>query len=152
VLDGSFEQPSVNGSYTYDPVSANWKFTGNAGIEANGSAWKAAAAPNGTQAAFLQSLSATSGGSIAQTISFATSGTFKFTFAAAQRAGYSTEPIVVSVDGTVLTTITPGSTSFANYSTTAITLSAGSHVLSFATGSTASVDASSFIDNVSLLE
>jgi fibronectin type 3 domain-containing protein len=149
VLDGSFETTSVNGSYTYDPTTAYWKFTGNAGIEANGSAWNAAAAPDGTQAAFLQTLNNTSGGSVSQTLSFADEGTFEFTFYAAQRPGYGVQPIVVSVDGSVLTTITPGSTSFQSYTTPAISLNPGSHVLTFSTTAVSAVDAASFIDKVS---
>ncbi len=146
--DGSFETPSVKGSYVYDPTAAPWQFTGKAGIEANGSAWNAANAPDGTQAAFIQSLNASTGGAISQTIAFSSPGKFQFTFSAAQRASYGVEPIAVSVDGVLLSTITPASTSFASYATTAISLSAGNHVLSFASASTASVDSASFIDKV----
>jgi parallel beta-helix repeat protein len=150
VYDGSFEQASVNGSYAYDPATQYWKFSGNAGIEANGSAWGAAAAPYGTQAAFLQSLNATSGGTISQTITVADAGSFDFSFFSAQRLSYGTEPIAVSVDGTLIATITPGSTTFQSYTTPAVTLSAGSHILSFATTSTSSIDSASFIDQVSV--
>ncbi len=150
VSDGSFENTSVNGSYVYDPTSSYWKFTGNAGIEANGSAWNAASAPDGTQAGFLQSLSTSSGGSISQTINFASPGTFQFTFSAAQRASDGVEPISVAVDGTVIATITPGSTAFQTYSTPVVSLTGGSHVLSFTTASKAGSSASSFIDKVSV--
>jgi hypothetical protein len=150
VSDPSFELTSVNGSYVYDPTTTYWKFTGNAGIEANGSAWSAANAPDGTQAAFLQSLNATSGGTISQSISFAVAGKVEFSFYAAQRTSYGVEPIAVSVDGTVVTTITPGSINFQGYSTQPISLSAGLHTLSFATASTSSSDADSFIDKVAV--
>jgi fibronectin type 3 domain-containing protein len=150
VADGSFESTSVKGSYAYDPTTANWKFTGNAGIEANGSAWNAANAPDGTQAAFLQSLNASSGGSISQSINFLASGKYQFTFYASQRASYGIEPFTVSVDGSVIGTFTPGSTAFQSYSTTPVSLASGTHVLSFATASTSSSDSASFIDKVSV--
>jgi hypothetical protein len=113
VLDGSFEQTSVNGSYVYDPTTANWKFTGNAGIEANGSALNAAPAPDGTQAAFLQSVSQTSGGTISQTVAFA-SPRGDSNSPSTPRSGRRMVSSRSSFRSTVpfLTTITPGSTSF----------------------------------------
>ena len=56
-----------------------WTFSG-AGIEGNGSAWSAASAPDGTQAAFVQGTS-----SIAQTVSL-NAGSYTISFQAAQRS------------------------------------------------------------------
>lgn len=144
--DPSFEATPV-GTYAYDPVTANWTFAGLSGIEANGSAFAAANAPNGTQAAFLQGAGGT-GGSVSQ--SFATNaGVYTISFSAAQRSGYGVEPIAVSVDGTVIATVTPGSTAFASHTTASFTLAAGTHVFSFAS-TVSSTDSASFLDSVSL--
>ncbi len=48
LLDPSFETPgegSGSGAYAYQPQGTGWTFSGNSGIEANGSNWNAASAP-----------------------------------------------------------------------------------------------------------
>ncbi len=144
--DPSFEATSV-GTYAYDPTTANWTFSSLSGIEANGSAFGAANAPSGIQAAFVQGAGGYLG-SISQSIA-TNGGVYTISFSAAQRANFGVEPIAVSVDGTVIATITPGSTSFATYTTPSFTLSTGMHVFTFVS-TVSSSDADSFIDNVSL--
>ena len=157
LANGSFEQPRVGtGGYQYNPVGSAWTFAGNSGIQANGSAWGAAPAPDGTQTAFLQTnpgqRSAAGvgiNGAISQTVTLPTSGTYVLTFQAARRQG-QVQPLRFSVDGTPLggLLIPPGS-DFAPLTTAAFTLSAGSHTLTLA--ATALVgDVSTLVDQVAL--
>ena len=44
----------MNGAFAYNPSVANAYFGGGAGIQANGSAWNFASAPDGGQTAFVQ--------------------------------------------------------------------------------------------------
>jgi hypothetical protein len=149
LVNCSFETPAL-GSYQYNPTGAGiaWTFSASSGIEHNGSAWTAASAPGGTQAAFVQGV-----GSISQAVNL-TAGTYTLTFQAAGRnAGCCTrpniQPIKVMIDGNqVGSTITPPSTMFAPYSVSFSVATGGSHTISFA--GTVAVDKTTFIDAVSL--
>jgi fibronectin type 3 domain-containing protein len=147
--DASFEAVNAGTTYAYDPASPNWTFANNAGVEVNGSAWGAANAPDGKQAAFLQSNTGV-GGSIKQSVSFTAAGKFQLSFYGAQRTGHGVAPIVVTVDGVTVATITPVSTSFQIYTTPAFNLTAGPHTFTLATAVITTADTDSFIDNVKL--
>src|ERR1019366_2904051 len=90
VSNFGFENPIIgSGNYSYNPNGGFWVFSGAAGsgsgIVANGSGFSNPNAPEGTQAAFVQSY-----GSIAQTLSGFTPGTsYTITYSAAQRSGAS---------------------------------------------------------------
>ena len=152
-FDPGFESPVQTGggnAYTYDPSGTSWTFTGNSGIQANGSAWGAATAPEGTQTAFLQAYSSV-GGSISQSVALS-AGSYAIQFDAAQRGG-ETQPLAVSVDGTQIgNAITPASSSFAQYTTAGFTVSAGVHTITFSTTDNIDGDRSSFLDNVSIVQ
>ena len=141
--NGGFEAPVLgSGSYQYQPSGAGWTFSGGAGIQSNGSAWNAPAAPEGQQTAFLQE------GQIAQTLTLA-AGTYTVSFYAARR-GDQIQPLQISVDGNAVgAPITPASANFALSTSASFTVSAGSHTLQFATTSS-SGDNSSFIDAVTI--
>ena len=102
-----------------------------AGLAGNGSGFTGGNpnAPEGSQVAFLQTT-----GTISQVVNFAEAGSYQISFSAAQRGnnGTSDEEIQVLVDGTVVGTITPASTSYANYTTASFNLTAGSHTITFA--------------------
>ncbi len=154
ISDFSFESPALAaGSYQYNPTGSPWTFTGNAGIESNGSAWGAAYAPDGAQAAFLQTGTSGAAGQISQTVTL-NPGTYQISFWAAQRAGYAVNPIQVQVDGqNVGGPITPTSTSWAQYQTVTFTItSAGPHTITFVSTAPNSGDYDSFIDAVSIAE
>jgi 1-phosphatidylinositol phosphodiesterase len=154
VANGSFETPSVGaGGCQYDPTGAIWTFSGDSGIQSNGSAWAAPTAPNGTQTAFLQIYNGGSNGSMSQTVNFNSAGTYKLTFKSALRASphNGTISFNVLVDGTVVGTFSPTSTtSFTSYATNPFTLStAGNHTVAFTAVGNAS-DSSVFIDAVGM--
>jgi beta-glucanase (GH16 family) len=152
ISNGSFETPALT-TYQYDPTDAGWAFAGNAGIEHNGSAFNAASAPDGVQAAFLQSnvtANQKAIGSISQTINLS-AGQYTISVEAAQRTGKTALPIAVSIDGVqVGNAITPSSTAWSTYTTDPFTVSAGSHTISFTGVDASTLDTDSFIDAVSI--
>jgi hypothetical protein len=145
LIDVSFEQPSVGGGYVYsgttqpyttatvpigDLSASGAAFTAGAGIQANGSAWGFAAAPQGTQTAFIQSYDGVAG-SISITLSGLTSGKEYFvSFDAAQRPGYGADPLTFTAPG-VSTDYTVAGTAWKTYQTSFVADST-SDVLTFA--------------------
>jgi hypothetical protein len=148
LINPSFETPALNGGYQYNPnpPGVGWSFSGLSGIQSNGSAWGAAAAPDGVQTAFVQANS-----SISQTLSLS-SGNYNLTFKAARRAccvSPFVQPIKVTLDGVQIgSLISPATTSFSAFSISFSVGSSGAHTLSF-TG-TDPGDKTTFIDSVAL--
>ena len=151
IVNGSFEAPSI-ATYAYRP-SSSWTLIGNAGIQHNGSGWGAPNAPDGVQTAFLQyGTNPLGNGTISQVFTVAANGTYSISFYSALRA-YRTSPTLMSfnvtMDGTNIGSFSPTSTSFSQFTTSQIQLTAGSHTLSFV-GTGAGPDTSDFIDFVTL--
>jgi hypothetical protein len=149
--DPGFETPAVGaGSFQYQPSGSPWTFSTLAGVSGNGSGFTDGNpdAPQGTQVAFLQGPS-----SISQAVNLA-AGTYSVSFSAAQRQNvqYSSQTIQVQVDGTVVGTFTPGSTSYTAYTTASFTVTAGSHTITFlgTDPDGADKDNTAFIDQVLL--
>ena len=146
LVNPSFETPALpSGGYQYNPSAAGigWTFSTNSGIQRNGSAWGATAAPDGVQTALIQGIS-----TISQTLSL-NAGSYTLTFKAAQRSG-QIQPVRVTVDGTQLGgLVSPASTSFALVSLPFSVASTGTHTLTFS-GTDANGDKSTFIDAVTL--
>src|SRR5262249_21692783 len=135
----------------YGPTGGGWTFAGSSGIQANGSAWGAANAPDGTQTAFLQGNGDL--GAISQAV-YLPAGTYRVSFQAAQRSyGDGVQPIKFSVNGVqVGSLISPTSTSFALYTTASFTVKvAGCYTLQFAATDN-SGDKSSFLDAISIAD
>jgi hypothetical protein len=153
LANASFETPNVGTSgYRYNPTGGSWTFSGDSGIQSNGSAWGAPTAPSGTQTAFLQIYNGANNGSISQTVSFSSAGTYTLYFESALRAYHNGAiSFNVLVDGTVVGTCSPTSTtSFTAYLTSPFTITAaGNHTVQFKAVGT-SVDSSVFIDTVSI--
>jgi hypothetical protein len=148
----SFELPAIgSGKHVYGPDGGSWIFKSNSGdsgsgIVANGSAFGNPNAPHGTQAAFVQTY-----GTITQTLTgFAPGTNYTLTYSAAQRAGgnqHGGESWNVVVDGVVIKSNTPGSTSYTTY-TANFTASLATHTLSFVGTDLAGGDNTVFLDNV----
>src|SRR5262249_26581512 len=102
----------------------------------------------GAQVAFLQGV-----GTISQTMDLA-AGTYRVTFQAAQRGNFqaSRQDFRVLVDGVAVGTFTPGSTAYAGFTTTAFTVGAGAHTISFVGLDSAGGDNTAFIDDVRLTQ
>ena len=110
IADPSFETVGVSTGYQYDPTGSAWTFAGDSGVIGNGSGFTAGnpAAPQGTQVAFLQET-----GSIMQTVTGWTAGSYQLSFAAAQRGNYNVggQDFQVLVDGASVGTFKPAGTS-----------------------------------------
>ena len=147
-LDGSFElTPAAN---SYDPVTANWTFTGNSAIEYSGGSFGTVTnIPNGTQFAVIQGSNGGTIGAISQTMTVNTTGAYTISLYVAQRSGYTAQPVTVSMDGTLLGTFTPTSNGFVQFTTSAFSIYAGTHSFKFS-GTKNTGDNDSFIDQVSL--
>ncbi len=153
--DPGFESPSQGSgesAYEYDPAGSTWSFSGGAGLAGNGSAFTAGNpdAPQGSQVAFIQRT-----GTASQVVVFpsASAGSYQITLSAAQRgnhSGGSNEEIEVMVDGSVVGTFTPASTSYANYTTASFSVTAGSHTISFVGVDPSGADYTAFLDQVSI--
>lgn len=153
IANTSFETPSVGTGDQYNPTGGTWTFSGQSGIQGNGSGFGAPTAPNGTQTAFLQSHSGATNGSMSQTF-FCCAGTYAVSFQAAQRkAPYNNGAISINVvvDGTVEGNFAPTSTtSYTAYTTSPFTLSTtGSHTIQLTVVGSAS-DNTDFVDLVNL--
>ncbi len=147
LLNGSFESPAVNG-YLYNPSGAGWTFVSGSAIQANNSAWQAAAAPDGIQTAVLQGAPAGLG-SIEQTVALS-AGKYVVNFQAARRSG-QVQPVRIRVDGVqVGGLVTPAGNAFAAYGSDVFTVTAGNHVLRLE-ATDATDDRSTFIDQVSVV-
>jgi hypothetical protein len=153
VANGGFESPNVGtgtNAYQYNPSGAGWNFsshsgTNGSGISGNGSDFTSGNpnSPEGGQVAFLQGQ-----GSFSQQIYVAT-GTYVISFLAAQRGIYQqgAQSFSVQIDSNVYT-FGPTSTSYAAFSTSQFSLSAGSHTITFL--GLNSGDDTALIDNVQL--
>jgi hypothetical protein len=153
VLNFGFETPTT-GTYQYNPSGGSWTFTaqsGNngSGITANNSLFSSGnpPAPQGIQAAFLQSAS-----TISQAISgFVPGVKYSVTFSAAQRATFQHggQTWSLKLDNTVLGNYSPpaSQTSYVDY-TTNFTATAATHTLTFAGTDLVGGDNTVFLDNV----
>jgi aryl-phospho-beta-D-glucosidase BglC (GH1 family) len=152
ISDGSFETPAT-GSYIYNPPGSAWTFTANAGVQHNGSAWGAPDAPDGIQTAFLQDGTTGGNGTISQSIYVLSPGTYTVSFQSALRSwrtSSTTMSFNVMIDNTVVGAFSPTSTSFSGVTTSPISLTAGSHILSFV-GTGNAPDTADFIDTVTVV-
>jgi YD repeat-containing protein len=150
ILDGSFENPPQSGGFAYVPSVTGVTFSGGAGVQANGSAWGFAAAPDGSQTGFLQTGSA--GGSIAFAVSGLVPGaSYKARFSIAQRTSWgAVATVTVSFDGDPVGSFTPASGAFAQVTTASFAATAATGTLTFSVPA-ATTDSSAAIDSVALV-
>jgi hypothetical protein len=153
-LDPGFEIPNVgigSSAYVYDPTElpGYWIYSGGAGIAGNVSVFTSGNpnAPQGTQVAFLQG-----NGSVSQAVTF-TAGTYSISVQAGQRALHqaSSQTFAVEVDGQVVGTILPTSTSYASYSTNSFSVTGGKHTVMFVGLDPNGGDNTAFIDEASII-
>jgi YD repeat-containing protein len=131
VPNWSFETPEIGTEWVYAPTGTGVTFEGYAGVTGNGSAFGFAAAPDGDQVAYIQAYDGHSG-SLTQTATGLTAGgTYQLSFYLTQRPGHGANPITVLVDGVVMGTYTPGSTSWAQFSTATFQASSATAVITF---------------------
>jgi uncharacterized protein YabE (DUF348 family) len=146
ISDGSFEVPGLAAStFQYQPTGSPWQFTGTAGVCSNGSAFGNPAAPDGSQAALLQSTC-----SISQSV-YLNAGTYNLSFMAAQRAGQKHyQEFTVLVDGALVGTVTPIGTTYESYETSNFTVATGTHTVQFIGFNPLGGDNTAFVDEVAI--
>lgn len=150
VTNAGFETTYVGGGYLYyaGQTVDGWTYGGNGGVAGNNSGFNVVGA-SGNQAGFVQG----AGASISQTFDF-TKSYLSISFLAEGRQGYGANTIQVTLDGKALNLNGASSfvdnitTSFTQYQTDLIAMTAGNHVLAF-TGSNPN-DVTTFIDNVQI--
>jgi streptogramin lyase len=147
ISDPGFTVPAqAAGSFTLDPTGSPWTFTGTAGITANNSSFttKNPPAPLGRQAAVLQQT-----GAFSQNITLV-AGTYALDFFAAQRGTVNpgTQTFRVLIDGIEVGRFTPNGTSYAFWTTSTFTATAGAHVVRFEGLNPKKGDNTALIDDV----
>ena len=152
VGDSSFEQVPVPNTYAINPTGSPWTFSGVAGngsgITGNNSPFTSANpnAPQGTQVAYIQA-----NGSITQSVAGWAAGNYSLSFNAAQRANYGgIENFEVLIDGNIIGTFKPTTTSYQVYTTGTFTVAAGAHVIRFLGINTAGGDNTDFLDTITV--
>lgn len=159
IVNAGFEYPvfssgnwNYQGGYNFNgDASAGWTFGTTAGIARNGSPWFVSAAPEGSQASFIQNNTANA--YFSQSLSFPAAGVYDVTFYIVRRsASYPGNDIDVRVDGSSIGTVqntSQTSDTWASYTFYYYCPSAGSHTLSFV-GLRGGGDYDSAIDNVTV--
>ncbi len=148
LLNGGFEAPNMFGSYAYSPSGANWTFYG-AGITGNANAFTAGnpIAPNGVQTAFIQMQ-----GYMTQSV-FLNPGTYTISFKASQRGNGNsgTQLLRVLVNGVLVGSYQPPTTSYIGYETSPFVISGGgTHVLRIEGKGNGGIDFTAFVDDVQI--
>ena len=149
ILDGDFSVPDVGGGWSgFDPGGSPWTFLGYSAVHGPGSPYTPPTPfPAGTtQCAHVQD--AGNVGSFSQVITSGSSySNLVISFYSAYRFG--PDPFQVQIDGVDVGDFSPASnSSWVSYSTSAFSLSAGTHTIAFVGQSIGGGDVSSFIDNV----
>ncbi|MES2459312.1 MAG: hypothetical protein V4671_01925, partial [Armatimonadota bacterium] len=151
LTNAGFETPALgNGNFQYSPnaAGAGWNFEGGTGISANASGLTGGnpSAPEGQQVGFLQGRT-----TFFQSITVGSLGAVRVSFKAAQRQGYGQEMVQILLDGSVLGTYTPSSSSYASIVTPNFGVRPGTHVLTFFGMNRQGDDCTVFIDDVQVI-
>ncbi|HEV2818693.1 MAG TPA: hypothetical protein VGW40_15895, partial [Allosphingosinicella sp.] len=147
----SFEVPEVGTGSQYNPSIGMATFESKAGVAGNGSSWGFAAAPDGDQVAFLQSNSSGTGSISEKLTNLIPGRSYQLSFYLAKRSSANANPVTVSVDGVVLGTFTPGSTSFAQFTASAFQATGTTATLTFS-GAASATEKVSALDKLALVQ
>ena len=126
LANANFQAPAQPAKgYQYGPMTYGWTFSSHAGVQANGSAWSAPAAPEGgTQTGLLQGVS-----SVIQSVAM-NAGNYNISFYAAQRTSTGgAQTIAVYVDSTLVGTFSSIPSSFTLLNTKSFTVTTGTHTI-----------------------
>lgn len=151
LADSGFEAASAGGGYVSIPTGTPWTYIRGtpsqsaAGVTADGTVYTSgnSNAPEGAQVAYLMG-----DASIEQARADWAAGTYSISFKAAKRGNWgSANPFNLLVDGVVVASFTPTTTTYQAF-TASFTLTSGRHVIAFK-GAAASTN-TSFIDDVKI--
>jgi hypothetical protein len=169
VVNADFEAPLLSGTthayhdrYDLDPTSPTqdlgghgWLYNGSTGIVTEGDdLFRNLDDDNGSAVGFLQGTNGEPYSTISQIVGGFDDGSYTLSFSAALWLDLGPNPLVVTIDDVELTfggssTVKPGGFGFTTYTSQAINLSAGSHLLRFAGQRSDSSRVATFIDDVS---
>lgn len=146
IPNGTFEVPALppGPGYAYAPAGAGWTWGTTAGLSKNGTAFTSGnpPAPQGGQVLVLQGT-----GSASRTINF-TAGHYVFSLWAAQRGNLpSNQTFSLRIDGSPVQSFTPAGTSYQSFSTFAVLVSSGPHVVELLGLNPLGTDNTAFIDD-----
>lgn len=147
--DAGFDMPLLTaGTYQYRPTGTAWAFDQTAGVASNNSGFTIgnAAAPQGSQVAFIQS-----NGSLRQVVTFE-AGTYTIGFSATQRGNVpSAQSLQVLVDGKVVGSFNniSGST-YSSQTTSSFNVTAGNHTITIQGTNLNGGDNTAFVDMLSI--
>lgn len=149
IANAGFESPAVTASYgTVWNITAGWTFNTHAGIARNGSVLGQPDAPEGTQAAYLQTNNGQ--GRIRQTAKFG-AGTYQLLFQASRRPFGGQQSFEISIGGQTVGSFAPTSTTaYEPFATEPFTVGEGLHEIVFA-ATTSTGDNTAFIDQVQIV-
>jgi hypothetical protein len=150
--DSGFETVAVGNGFAIDPTGSAWTFSGVAGngsgVAGNNSPFTSGNpnAPQGTQVGYLQST-----GTITQSVAGWAAGSYTISFDAAARGNWGgLNNFEVLIDGIVVGTFEPTTTSYQIYTTNVFTVASGTHTIEFLGLNTAGGDDTDFLDNVTV--
>lgn len=148
-----FESPALApGTFQYAATGGPWTLSGGAGIAANGSGFTASTpnAPEGTQVLFLQGGAATA----TLPLSIGQGAFYRFRFKASLRSGNPTQPaqknIRISIAGQEVGEFVLSTATYADKTSLAVYLPAGTHTLTINGVDTAPGDHTGFVDDLRL--
>jgi hypothetical protein len=149
LTNASFEAPIAGDpdNFIATPVGSGWNYTGDCGVANNYSSFTSGYIhqyPDGAQTAYM-----TATGTISQTVTIAQTGTYEFRLYAGQAPNFpalSSQEVLVLMDTNTILDLFPLGDSFFPFSTN-LTLTAGSHTLTFQSLSS-STDDILLIDNI----
>ena len=150
--NAGFESPTITTSHGVLPSGGDgWTFNERSGMLRNGSAFGQADAPEGTQAALLQTNGGIAG-EFGQTLVFP-AGSYAIKFQAAKRTSFGgQQSFYVYLDDTILGAYTPTSGSYQPFTTDGFAIEKpGRHTIRFAATTTAG-DNTAFIDAIEIRE
>lgn len=150
LLNAGFESPDATGDgYKFGQMEYGWTFDEYSGVHHNGGPYGMDDAPEGVQAALLQTRGDYNTGQFSQNL-YLRAGKYVLSFDAAMRTSYGGQQTFdVYVDDEVVGSFEPDSGEFTSYETDPFTVTGGTHVLKFvATAETG--DNTAYIDDVKL--
>jgi len=151
LANAGFESPTITTSHGVLPSGGDgWTFNERSGMLRNGSAFGQADAPEGTQAALLQTNGGIAG-AFRQTIVFP-AGSYAISFQAAKRTSFGgQQSFSVYLDDRLLGSYTPTSGSYQSYRTDGFDIEKpGRHTIRFA-ATTTTGDNTAFVDAVDIV-
>ena len=143
VTNFSFETPTTS-TFIYNPTGSSWNMNSASGLTVGNNTWLATTVQDGNQACFLQG----DVSEISQSLTLVPGLTYMLYFYGIQRPTFSGLTCSVKIDGAVIATVIPPSTTVWTQFSASFTTRNNSTVLTFSGKNTQGGDRSLVLDNV----